>query len=662
MNKEVWVNLYDSHDCDYEINNLGNVRVKEIWKPMYENEQNEDEYLYEDDFDFEISNFGNVRVKEIWKNIVIKDKITNYEVSIYGNIRNIKTQYIFKLYKKEYIRCYINEKLYLVHRIMGQAFLENNHNHPVVNHIDGNKHNNNLYNLEWSTASNNTLHAYANNLIKKTYKPIFQYDLNGNYITKFESMTSVCKTYNISMETLRKNAQGKIAHINNMIFKYANPIITIPHNSYDLRDFNELYLNKNYLIHKDGRIYSKKSKIFLKPTLTAHGYYNISTVINKQLHILIATQFIENPNNKPFVNHKDGNKTNNSIENLEWATCKENNIHAYEMNLNKRQIAVKQYTLDGVYIKTFRSISSACLELKYSISIVNVINNCCKGYYKHAKNYIWKYEHDDITPIQTIDNPHGKKAVYRYTLNGMFDKEYNCINDALIELGVKEGQTNNITKCCKGIAKTAYGYRWTYKKNVINKNNLNDCISNNNQISIHQCDLNGNILKTHDSITKAALSVGLLSIDLIKKCCNGERKNAYGYIWKYVNKIQKPIKNNDIKIHQYSLEGKFIQEHNTYEDAAKSIGSTHAFHIRNCCEGIHRKKYGGFYWKFSNEQLKINQNPMNTPVKQYNLDGKYIKTFKTNKEAALAVGAKNTKTIILCRKGQCKMAYNYKWV
>ena len=105
----------------------------------------------------------------------------------------------------------------------------------------------------------------------------------------------------------------------------------------DIVDYEGFYQGSNY-----GRIKSfYKGKVrIIKPLLQKGGYLTVNLYKSGnqkmyRLHILIAKAFNPNPDNKPTVNHFDGNKFNNCIENLVWATCKENNEHAYKTGLKK---------------------------------------------------------------------------------------------------------------------------------------------------------------------------------------------------------------------------------------------------------------------------------------------------------------------------------------
>ena len=106
---------------------------------------------------------------------------------------------------------------------------------------------------------------------------------------------------------------------------------------YEISDTGIIKSKDRMCVDSLGRKRFRKGTI-LNPDIAANGYYRVTLAKNgkkKQvyLHRLIATHFIENPNNLPIVNHKDGNKLNNSLDNLEWCTVQENVIHAYKHNL-----------------------------------------------------------------------------------------------------------------------------------------------------------------------------------------------------------------------------------------------------------------------------------------------------------------------------------------
>lgn len=107
-------------------------------------------------------------------------------------------------------------------------------------------------------------------------------------------------------------------------------------------DDGKVYTLDHSNLRKNGRIDNRKGKQ-LKPKVDRYGYETIVLTKdgmrkNYTIHKLVALAFIPNPENKPTVNHKDGNKLNNNVSNLEWATHKEQKVHAWNNNLiwNKR--------------------------------------------------------------------------------------------------------------------------------------------------------------------------------------------------------------------------------------------------------------------------------------------------------------------------------------
>lgn len=183
--------------------------------------------------------------------------------------------------------------------------------------------------------------------------------------------------------------------------------------------YEGLYQISNYGRIKSGLRYVKlgnnNKKIpekILKMSFNVYGYCH-TTISNKNKrklvysHIEVGKKFLPNVDNKPTINHKDGNKKNNCVDNLEWATYSEQLYHAYNNNLrikpfgeintmygksgkkHHRSKPILQYDLHGNFIKEWEN----AYEIKRQLGIAQGnINQCCLGKRKKAHNYIWKYK------------------------------------------------------------------------------------------------------------------------------------------------------------------------------------------------------------------------------------------------------------------------------
>ena len=225
-------------------------------------------------------------------------------------------------------------------------------------------------------------------------------------------------------------------------------------------------LRKEYLerpVKEKILSFNKNNNGYLQVCLTKNGKY-----CTRSVHRLVAEAFISNPNNLPQVNHKDGNKENNKVDNLEWCTAKENSRHAIKTGLKKKynNKRVEQYSLDGKYIKTWNSMTEFYKENNLNLKSSGITVSC-KSKIKSAFGYLWKYEGDSKIIIPKKYSYRGR-SVNQYDLNNNFLKKWDNAKLIQIELGYNPMY---IRACCRKHQKTAFGYIWKYADDVLQKVN-----------------------------------------------------------------------------------------------------------------------------------------------------------------------------------------------
>lgn len=185
-----------------------------------------------------------------------------------------------------------------------------------------------------------------------------------------------------------------------------------------------------YQINENGEVYSHKTHKILKNVIGTHGYYLIyltaqggKTVV-KQIHRLLALAFIPNPENKPCIDHIDGNRKNNSLSNLRWCTVKENNNNpVFKERCSKSKLGTK--------------LSKEAIRKRYETWVRNG---------RHVN--------------RSLNNGKSKRVV-------QYDLNMNQVNifPSLMEVFRHFGYNpSNVGNCCNGKKKTAYGYIWKYVK------------------------------------------------------------------------------------------------------------------------------------------------------------------------------------------------------
>ena len=268
------------------------------------------------------------------KKIFIDGIETNYVIREDGTVWNLKTnrQVNGTLERNEYhsVQIVVNgkRKSIMTHRLVAEAFCENPNNYNIVHHKDGDKHNDKANNLEWVSAKKNSQEAKKRKLTTREYKKV---ELNEDWC---------CLSW----------------------------------------------IGDNFYINKNGEIWNSKTNRVLKGSVR-NGYLRVN-LLNKlySIHCLVFEAF--HGYRPKYIDHIDGNRTNNSLENLRETTQSDNMKNAMSKG-HTCQVPILQFDKEGTFIKEYPSIQAAANEMNVAReSILSSIsrNGTCKGFRWKKKN------------------------------------------------------------------------------------------------------------------------------------------------------------------------------------------------------------------------------------------------------------------------------------
>lgn len=225
-----------------------------------------------------------------------------------------------------------------------------------------------------------------------------------------------------------------------------------------------------------------KSKGILTPKFNrSNGYYSYCINFNgkqyyRYVHRLVAQAFIPNPNNLPQVNHIDGDKSNNKLDNLEWCDGIYNMKHAFKNELVASATPVTIYTLKGEKIADFESISEAVrfiLQDKRSNYTIQdgLLDQDINNVNRQSYGVQWRLRDGDIRPVYDISQTCQRYniPIVKLTMKRELIKIYPQIHMAYIEMGKIDNGA--ISQVCKGNRGSFNGFLWMYYDEYLEKIN-----------------------------------------------------------------------------------------------------------------------------------------------------------------------------------------------
>jgi hypothetical protein len=465
-----------------------------------------------------------------------------------------------------------------LHALIAKAFIEQPEGKDVVNHINGLRDDNRVENLQWTTRrENNNSKVFSNTQpsMKNRQRKIEQINNGGQVVQVWDSIAAAARSVGGTSSPISACCSGRQQTAYGFRWQHLEEKeVEIPD-----EEWRELvYKEVKYGVSSMGRVRLARGGVTFG-SKNADGYCTCNA--NHLIHRLVALAFLENPLEKPLVNHINGIKDDNRVFNLEWTTHAENVKHAIDTGLRATKPdtlytrGVRQLSLDGKAIAEFKSIVEAS---KATGVYKGNIGTACRGIrLKTAGGFKWEYVSKDDGCIDRVEDeapeskPHDnagstvepeewRKIVYKDVTYEASSLGHIKVDGCLLPGCNVEGYIRCNGQSAHRIVAAAWLENADEKQLVIHVNGIKDDnrVSNlkwsthaehmqhgvanktretpggKNKKRIRQINIFGEIVAEHDSITEASKAIGI-SITAISNVCCGRGKTAKGYRWEYIS-------------------------------------------------------------------------------------------------------------------------------
>lgn len=228
-------------------------------------------------------------------------------------------------------------------------------------------------------------------------------------------------------------------------------------------------ISTSYYITENGQCYNQKTGKFLKGQKNCkNGYFSFNLTMpdgsktRQYVHRLVAQAYLPNEDKRKVeVNHIDGDKLNNNVENLEWVTPSENQQHALQKELRQFD-HIFCFDKNKILVAEYKNVSEASQAVGLSSSLI--FQELRKEVKTLSGGFYWS-KNRELGKTKNYQNLGKAKKVNQYDLNGKFIMSYPSTGIAAKAIGVKT--PSHIGECCRGKIKSYKGFIWRYVEDIV---------------------------------------------------------------------------------------------------------------------------------------------------------------------------------------------------